>query len=112
MSDMMEMRMRLRTAATWERTDCLVNLRIWKKPDKVKQDLHQRLLQQNKCKSTGIRTTLFRSWCPQCVAGRAKSWPQFRQEEGDDGGVQAICFYCCLLREQPGTESVPVIVCR
>ena len=31
-----------------------------------------------------------RSWCPQCVAGTAKSWPHFRQEVDDDGGVLTI----------------------
>ena len=54
----------------------------------------------------------FRSWCPQCVAGRAKSWPHFRQEVDDDGGVPTICFDYCFLRDHPGGESVPVIVGR
>ena len=52
----------------------------------------------------------FRSWCPQCVAGRAKSWPHFRQEVSDDGGVPTICFDYCSLRDYPGGESVPVLV--
>ena len=52
----------------------------------------------------------FRSYCPQCVAGRAKSWPHFRQEVSDDGGVSTICFDYCFLRDHPGGESVPVLV--
>ena len=39
----------------------------------------------------------FRSWCPQCVAGRAKSWPHFLQEVSDDGGVPTISFWLLLL---------------
>ena len=54
----------------------------------------------------------FRSWCPQCVAGRAKSWPHFRQEVGDDGEVPTICFDYCFLGDHPGGESVPVLVGR
>ena len=54
----------------------------------------------------------FRSWYPQCVAGRAKSWPHFRQEVDDDGGVPTICFDYCFLRDHPGGESVPVMVGR
>ena len=54
----------------------------------------------------------FRSWCPLCVAGRAKNWPLFRQEVIDDGGVPIICFDYCFLRDHPGGESVPVLVGR
>ena len=54
----------------------------------------------------------FRSWCPQCVAGRAKSWPHYRQEVDDDGGIPTICFDYCFLRDYPGGESVPVMVGR
>ena len=54
----------------------------------------------------------FRSWCPQCVAGRAKIWPHFSQEASDHGGVQTICFDYCFLRDHPGGESVPVLVGR
>ena len=53
-----------------------------------------------------------RSWCAQCVAGRAKSWPHFRQEVSDDGGVPTICFDYCFWRDHPGGESVPVLVGR
>ena len=54
----------------------------------------------------------FRSWCPQCVAGRAKSWPHFRQEVDEVGEVPTICFDYCFLRDHPGGESVPVMVGR
>ena len=54
----------------------------------------------------------FRSWCHQCVAGGAKSWPHFRQEVSDDGGAPTICFDYCFLRDHPGGESVPVLVGR
>ena len=53
-----------------------------------------------------------RRWCPRCVAGRAKSWPHFRQEVSDDGGVPNICFDHCCLRDHPGGECVPVLVGR
>ena len=53
-----------------------------------------------------------RSWCPQCVAGRAKSWPHFRQEVGEFGEVLTICFDYCFLRDHPGGESVLVMVGR
>ena len=35
----------------------------------------------------------FRSWCPACVAGRAKSWPH-RRQESDEGieGVPSVSF--------------------
>ena len=39
----------------------------------------------------------FRSWCPQCVAGRAKSWPHFRQEVDEVGEVPTTCFDYCFL---------------
>ena len=55
---------------------------------------------------------LFQSWCPQCVAGRAKSWSHFRQDVDDDGGVPTICFDCCFLRDHPGGDCVSVIFGR
>ena len=48
----------------------------------------------------------FRSWCPQCVAGKAKSWCHCRQEADDDGGVPTISFDHCFLRDSLGGESV------
>ena len=54
----------------------------------------------------------FRSWCPQCVAERAKSWPHFRQEVDEVGEIQTVCFDYCFLRDHPGGESVPVMVGR
>ena len=54
----------------------------------------------------------FRSWCPLCVAGRAKSWPHFRQEVDEVGEVPTICFDYCFLRDHPGGESVLVMVGR
>ena len=41
-----------------------------------------------------------------------KSWPHFRQEVSEDGGVPTICFDYCFLRDHPGGESVPVLVGR
>ena len=32
--------------------------------------------------------------------------------QGDDGGVPAICFDCCFLRDHPGGDRVPVLVGR
>ena len=54
----------------------------------------------------------FKSWCPQCVAGKAKSWPHFRQEVDDVGEVPTIWLDHCFLRDHPGGESVPVMVGR
>ena len=55
----------------------------------------------------------FRSWCPACVAGRAKSWPHQRQQEDDDGGgVPSVSFDYCFLRDTTGGESIPVLVGR
>ena len=61
---------------------------------------------------TGSRTCPFRSLRPQCVAGRAKSWPHFRQEVDEVGEVPTICFDYCFLRDHPGGGSVPVMVGR
>ena len=39
----------------------------------------------------------FRSWCPACVAGRAKSWPHQRQQEDEEGGgVPSVSFDYCF----------------
>ena len=47
----------------------------------------------------------FRSWCPACVAGRAKSWPhQRRQEDDDEDGVPSVSFDYCFLRDTPGVS--------
>ena len=46
------------------------------------------------------------------VRGRAKSWPHFRQEVYNDGGVPKRCFDYCFLRDHLGVESVPVMVGR
>ena len=54
----------------------------------------------------------FRSWCPYCVAGRAKSWPHLRQEATEEPQVPTICFDYCFLRDKPGGESIPVLVGR
>ena len=55
----------------------------------------------------------FRSRCPQCVAGRAKSWPHFRQEVDDDGGVhQQYVPIFAFFRDYLGGESVPAMVGR
>ena len=53
----------------------------------------------------------FRSWCPACVAGRAKNWPHLRQDEVDMSEVPTICFDYCFLSDQQG-DSVPVLVGR
>ena len=57
----------------------------------------------------------FRSWCPACVAGRAKSWPHQRrkeEEEEAEGGVPNVSFDYCFLRDVTGGESIPVLVGR
>lgn len=54
----------------------------------------------------------FRSWCPHCVAARAKSWPHIRQGEQDEDAVPTICFDYCFLRDKPGGDSIPVLVGR
>ena len=46
----------------------------------------------------------FRSWCPLCVAGRAKSWPHFKQEVDEVGEEPTKCFDYCFLRDHPGGE--------
>ena len=55
----------------------------------------------------------FRSWCPACVAGRAKSWPHLRQgDDEEEGGVPSVSFDYCFLRDSTGGESVLVWVGR
>ena len=54
----------------------------------------------------------FRSWCPHCVAARAKSWPHLRQDEEEEQAVPTICFDYCFFRDKPGGDSIPVLVGR
>ena len=57
----MRMKRSLRPVVTRERTDCLArkrSLRRLRKPDRARQELHQRVLRQNKCESTGSRTPI------------------------------------------------------
>ena len=54
----------------------------------------------------------FRSWCPECVAGRAKSYPHKRREESSDSGYPEISFDYCFPRREKRGESISVLVGR
>ena len=54
----------------------------------------------------------FRSWCPACIAGRAKNWPHLRSDEFRESDYPTICFDYCFLRDSTGGDSVPVLVGR
>ena len=54
----------------------------------------------------------FRSWCPWCVAGRAKNWPHRRAQSSEEGEFPEICFDYAFPRKERGGTSVPVLVGR
>ncbi len=54
----------------------------------------------------------FRSWCPVCVAGRAKNYPHRRREPGDQGEFPEISFDYCFPRKENGGEYITVLVGR
>ena len=51
----------------------------------------------------------FRNWCPHCVSGRAKSWPDGRvAPELSANGIPEVSFDYSFLRDRPGTECLTV----
>ena len=52
----------------------------------------------------------YRSWCPVCVAGRGVNHGhhQVRDELGEQ--APEVSFDYCFLRDQPGCDSLPVLV--
>ena len=54
----------------------------------------------------------FRSWCPWCVAGRAKNWPHRRAQSDEEHEFPEICFDYAFPRKEKEGTSVPVLVGR
>ena len=75
-------------------------MRRLRKPEKVIQELYQRVLRQKKCEPTGLRTALSGVFA-------LSAW-----EVDDDGGVPAMCFDYYISKVFLGGECVPVMVGR
>ena len=53
--------------------------------------------------------TPYRSWCPYCVAARAKDLSHKRCDgEGEEKAIPSVHVDYLLMRDQPGSELVPV----
>ena len=80
------------------------NVRIVRSP---KEPTKQEILEHS------VTHVPYRSWCPHCVAAAAKSTPHRKSDEGND----EKCVPCLhadywFMRDEKGSESVPVIVLR
>ena len=57
----------------------------------------------------------YRPWCAECVAGRKANWPHLSgssEEERDAQSLPEVHMDYCFLRDEPKSESVPVIVLK
>ena len=52
----------------------------------------------------------FRSWCPVCVAGRAKNYPHLRGNPKEEREFPEISFDYCFPRKETGGDSVSILV--
>ena len=54
----------------------------------------------------------FRSWCPQCVAGRGKHYPHHAREDCEETRGLEMHFDYAFLRNEAGGEKATVLVGR
>ena len=54
----------------------------------------------------------YRSWCEACVKGRGVERAHARTGAEERGVHPEICVDFCFLNDQPGEESLPVLVVR
>ena len=52
----------------------------------------------------------FRDWCPECVAGRAKEWPQRARNSPETLTVPEVHLDYCFIREVAGEDYSVVLV--
>ena len=63
------------------------------------------------------RTQLpYRNWCRHCVAARASNpahrGRKFAKAVEEDKDMKQVSCDCCLMRDQPGTESAKILMSK